>query len=115
MNQISDRNFNADNDLDFIADCRVEMVELLQVSEPDAANEDDLTGGDVYDDGYLAEVSGEEAIGGSAPTPDQSNVDENAHAVGLELSDSETMRVMRKLEERDAHRWELDPDSSEKD
>ncbi|MBD2576925.1 hypothetical protein H6G50_04420 [Oscillatoria sp. FACHB-1406] len=89
------------------------MVELLGVSEAALGNEDDLTGGDIDDNSYLAEVSGEEAIGGSAPTPDQSNVDENAHAVGVELSDSETIRMRDKLEARDEHRWELDPDSSE--
>lgn len=72
-----------------------------------------LTGGDIdanYDD---AATVGEEAVGGTVPTPDQDNVDEVAAASGLELDDRTDVRMAAILEERDDRRWELDPKSSE--
>ncbi len=60
-----------------------------------------------------ADAIGEEAVGGTAPTPDQDVVDEVAAAVGLELDDRTDVRISDILEERDDHRWELDPKSSE--
>jgi hypothetical protein len=56
--------------------------------------------------------SGEETVGGSHPTPDQDNVDEVGEATGLTFQDSEQLRG-EKVYDRDTHRWELDPASSE--
>lgn len=56
--------------------------------------------------------SGEETVGGSNPTPDQDNVDELGEATGLTFEDSEQLRG-EKVYDRDTHRWELDPASSE--
>jgi hypothetical protein len=56
---------------------------------------------------------GEEAPGGGQPTPDQDIVDEIGEAVGLEYQDNEPLHTTEKVEERDRHRWELDPASSE--
>jgi hypothetical protein len=56
--------------------------------------------------------SGEEAVGGSSPTPDQDNVDEVGEAAGLTFQDSEQIRG-EKISKRDTHRWELNPASSE--
>ncbi|MEO8890401.1 MAG: DUF6335 family protein, partial [Coleofasciculaceae cyanobacterium] len=42
--------------------------------EEDAENMEisgDVSGGDIYVDQYQAEVAGEEAVGGTTPTPDQ--------------------------------------------
>lgn len=57
--------------------------------------------------------TGEETPGGSAPTPDQDVVEELGEAVGLTYEDNEPLDTEEKLAERDRHRWELDPASSE--
>src|SRR5690349_14843587 len=72
-----------------------------------------LAGGDVDADAQSAYFVGDEAPGGDNPTPDQDVVEEIGAAVGLEYQDVEELGGERKLEERDRHRWELDPASSE--
>ncbi len=52
---------------------------------------------------------GDEAVGGTAPTPDQNVIDELGAAVGLEMNDKTFLRTNDILEERDDARWELDP------
>ena len=56
--------------------------------------------------------TGEEAVGGSSPTPDQDNVDDIGEAAGLTIQDTEDIRG-EKISDRDTHRWELNPASSE--
>lgn len=73
----------------------------------------ELSGGDVDARWDQAESSGEETVGGSVATPDQDIVDEIGKAVGVTYEDGEPLRVGRKEEERDEHRWELDPASAE--
>jgi hypothetical protein len=73
----------------------------------------ELTGGDVDADWERAYSSGDEAPGGDNLTPDQDVVDEIGHAVGVDYAEDEELDTEGKLEERDAHRWELDPESSE--
>ncbi|MEW6268584.1 MAG: DUF6335 family protein [Thermodesulfobacteriota bacterium] len=71
-----------------------------------------LAGGDV--DAAEAEAgSGEEAVGGSTPTPDQDNVDELGRALGVTYEDDEPLRGEEKISKRDDDRWELDPASAE--
>jgi len=72
----------------------------LNAGDPDA---------DVQDSNFV----GEESPGGGNPTPDQDLVDEIGQAVGLEYQDNEPLHTTDKVEERDRHRWELDPASSE--
>ncbi|MBE9167103.1 hypothetical protein IQ238_05985 [Pleurocapsales cyanobacterium LEGE 06147] len=72
-----------------------------------------VTGGDLDDDSYQAEVVGEEAVGGQNPTPDQSITEELLQAMGIDSVDGELLRAVEKLERRDRQRWELDPESSE--
>ncbi|MCU0567584.1 MAG: DUF6335 family protein [Oculatellaceae cyanobacterium Prado106] len=72
-----------------------------------------LTGGDRDADPYLAQVVGEEAIGGSTPMPDQNVVEDLARSVGIEMLDQEILHTHEILEYRDSHRWELNPQSSE--
>jgi hypothetical protein len=73
----------------------------------------DLSAGDPDVDVEDANFVGEEAVGGGNPTPDQDRVDEIGQAVGLEYADNEELHTTEKVEERDRHRWELDPASSE--
>jgi hypothetical protein len=72
-----------------------------------------LTGGDVDAYWQNADAAGDEAVGGSSPTPDQSVTEENAAAVGIEIDDVTFLRTNEMLEQRDDQRWELDPTSSE--
>ena len=72
-----------------------------------------LTGGDVDADWESAYSVGDEAPGGDNPTPDQDIVDDIGRAVGVEYQDNEELKGAKKVEERDKHRWELDPASSE--
>ena len=72
-----------------------------------------LTGGDLDADAENAYFSGEEAPGGDNPTPDQDIVDDIGKAIGVEYQDNEELRTTDKVTERDRHRWELDPASSE--
>jgi hypothetical protein len=60
-----------------------------------------------------ADDAGEEAVGGTAPTPGQDVVEELGEAVGLTYEDNEPLDTTKKVAERDRHRWELDPASSE--
>lgn len=87
---------------------------LAPVSRPSEETMPDatLSGGDV-DAARSGMDTGEEAVGGSTPTPDQDVVDELGEAVGVTYQDAEPLRVDDKLAERDARRWELHPASSE--
>lgn len=72
-----------------------------------------LTGGDVDADWEDAYSIGDEAPGGDNPTPDQDRVDDIGKALGVEYQDNEELKASDKIAERDRHRWELDPASSE--
>jgi hypothetical protein len=56
---------------------------------------------------------GDETPGGDNPTPDQSVVDDIGVAVGNQYQDNEELEGADKIQERDRHRWEFDPASSE--
>lgn len=58
-----------------------------------------------------AKVVGEEAIGGTTPTPDQSNVDDIAAAVGINTKAEHPVKVKHEMDRRDEQRYELDPES----
>jgi len=72
-----------------------------------------ITAGDVDVDLENAYFSGDETPGGDNPTPDQDIVDDIGKALGVEYQDNEELRASDKVIERDKHRWELDPASSE--
>jgi len=71
-----------------------------------------LSGGDLDADWEHSD-SGEETVGGSAPTPGQDVVEQLGEAVGITYEDNEPLHTTEKIDERDRHRWELDPASSE--
>jgi hypothetical protein len=72
-----------------------------------------ITGGDVDANVETAYFSGDEAPGGDNPTPDQDIVDDIGRALGVQYQDNEELQSGDKVAERDRHRWELDPASSE--
>lgn len=78
-----------------------------------AVGDASLSAGDIDARWDQAEAAGEETVGGSAPTPDQDMVDEIGIAAGITYQEGEPLRVGEKEEERDRHRWELDPASAE--
>jgi hypothetical protein len=55
--------------------------------------------------------SGSESVGGDNPTPDQSMVEENANAVGVNFEDNEELDFLDKIERRDRDRYELNESS----
>jgi hypothetical protein len=77
-------------------------------SPADAGGDPDATWEDVND-------SGEESVSGDNPTPDQSDVEENAHAIGVNFEDNEELDVLDKIERRDRDRFELDERSKADD
>jgi hypothetical protein len=89
---------------------RAEMAEAL---EDHRTMTPAITGGDVDADVENAYFSGDEAPGGDNPTPDQDIVDDIGKSLGVEYQDNEELRASDKVVERDRHRWELDPASSE--
>lgn len=72
-----------------------------------------LAGGDVDASWEMAESQGDDLVAGSMTTPDQNDTEENAAAMGISYAADETLKVGEKERERDKHRWELDPASSE--
>jgi Family of unknown function (DUF6335) len=72
-----------------------------------------LTAGDVDADWEDAYAVGDEAPGGDNPTPDQDRVDDIGRALGVQYQDNEELKGSDKIAERDKHRWELDPASSD--
>ena len=77
-------------------------------SPRDAGGDPDATWEDVND-------SGTESVSGDNPTPDQSNVEENANAVGVNFEDNEELEFTEKINRRDRDRFELDQRSKTDD
>ncbi|HEV7731819.1 MAG TPA: DUF6335 family protein [Candidatus Binatia bacterium] len=99
------------DDLEIAADTSIlEDDSNVQLST-DAAHTPVLTGGDI-DAAWDKSDSGEEAVGGSNPTPDQDMVDELGEAVGVTYPDEHPL-ALDKVDARDEERWELDPASAE--
>jgi hypothetical protein len=116
------------NDPDFVPDPEIEEFMEEEIArapkDPDqlaqrlrnntAASPADA-GGDLDASWENAEGSGEESVSGDHALPDQSDVEENAHAVGVNFEDNEELDVLEKIERRDRQRFELDPRSKTED
>jgi len=68
-------------------------------------------GGDLDANWEDVNESGSETVGGDNPTPDQSLVEENAHALGVNYEDNEELEFIEKIEKRDRNRYELEEGS----
>jgi hypothetical protein len=102
--------------LDFDRDAsaaRTGRAEMREARHEHTETSPVLTGGDVDADWKDAYAVGDEAPGGDNPTPDQDRVDDIGKALGVEYQDNEELRASDKIADRDKHRWELDPASSE--
>jgi hypothetical protein len=87
---------------------------LLEKLRQHHAKSPRLSGGDL-DAAWEDANAGEETVGGTAPTPDQDDVDEIGAAFGLSYEDDEPLHTGDKIAARDRHRWELDPASAEEE
>jgi hypothetical protein len=92
---------------------RTGRAELAESRQEHRGMSPAITGGDVDVDLENAYFTGDEAPGGDNPTPDQEVVDDIGKALGVEYQDDEELKASDKVTERDRHRWELDPASSE--
>lgn len=73
-----------------------------------------LSGGDVDADWQRAMSDGEEAVGGSVPTPDQDVVDEIGRALGVEQpAAGEVYTSAEILRQRDRDYWRLEREAAE--
>lgn len=69
------------------------------------------SGGDIDANWEDVDDSGAETVFGHNPTPDQSDVEENAHAMGIDYEDNEPLDLLEKIEKRDRDRYELNENS----
>ncbi len=65
------------------------------------------SGGDIDADWEEVNSTGAESVFGHNPTPDQSDVEDNAHAMGINFEDNETLDFEKKIGKRDSNRFEL--------
>lgn len=72
-----------------------------------------LSGGDIDARWEDAESGGDETVAGSTATPGQNDVEAIGRALGVAYADGEPLKAGEKEADRDRHRWELDPASSE--
>ena len=72
-----------------------------------------ITGGDVDADWEEAQFGQGETALSDSPLPGQSAAEDAGRAIGVTYEDNEVLRAGEKERERDKHRWELDPASSE--
>ena len=73
------------------------------------------SGGDIDASWEDVNESGSETVGGDNPTPDQSDVEENAHAIGINFEDNQQLDFDKQIEKRDSERFELDERSKATD
>ena len=85
--------------------------ELLQRLREHNSTSPADSGGDIDAEWEGANDDGAEAFGGHNPTPDQSDVEENAHAYGIDFQDNEPLDILEKMQKRDRNRFELDENS----
>ena len=85
-----------------------ELAERLR--QHHAASPED-SGGDIDAEWEDVNDSGAESVGGHNPTPDQSDVEANAHAMGIDFQDNQPIDIWKKINDRDRDRFELDENS----
>jgi hypothetical protein len=101
-----DQEINAERE-DEIAHVPMAPQELLERLHEHHSSSPEDSGGDIDATWEDVNDSGSEAVFGHNPTPDQSNVEENAHAMGIDYEDNEPLDIIGKIEKRDRDRYEL--------
>ena len=72
-----------------------------------------LTGGDIDARWQDAYAIGDETPGGDNPTPGQDRVDQIGRSLGVTYQDTQELKGGDEITDRDRHRWEYDPASSD--
>ena len=75
----------------------------------------EVTGDDVDARFEEAQDDGSETFAGHNPTPDQSDVEGNAQAMGFQFQDDQEIDLLDKMQRRDQDRFELDESSKDGD
>jgi len=96
-----------------IPDISAGSQQLAERLQNNRGTDPTLSGGDIDARWEDAESGGDETVGGSTATPGRNDLDKIGEAVGVTYADGEVLKVGEKEEDRDKHRWELDPASSE--
>jgi hypothetical protein len=114
-NERKDRNRNGLDDRiePPIPDVSAGSKKLAERLRDDSLADLQVTGGDVDAQFESAQFSGDESAVSSMPTPENNQVEEIGAAMGINYADGEELKAGEKERERDQHRWELDPASSE--
>ncbi len=94
-------------------DVRTGSDELQERLQENTHSDPGLSGGDLDARWEMSESAGDESAAGSVSTPDQDNVGEIGHAIGIDYNDDETLKFGEKERSRDKKRFELDPASSD--
>ncbi len=89
--------------------------ELAERLDENHASSPADSGGDIDAQWEEVNTSGSESVFGHNPTPDQSDVEANAHAMGINFEDNEPLDFVKKVEKRDDDRFELDERSKSTD
>jgi hypothetical protein len=92
---------------------RTGRAEIAESMEKHRGMSPAIAAGDADVDVEDAYFTGDEAPGGDNTTPDQDIVDDIGKALGVQYDDNEELKSSDKIVERDRHRWEMDPASSE--
>lgn len=101
--------------IDEISDVPQAPNELAERLDENHASSPADSGGDIDAQWEEVNTSGSESVFGHNPTPDQSDVEKNAHAMGINFEDNEPLDFVKKVEKRDDDRFELDEGSKSKD
>ena len=96
-----------------VPDVAAGSAKLAERLRENTATDPSLSAGDIDAGWDMAESQGEEAVSGSMPTPGQNDVEEMGRALGVTYADNEELKAGEKERNRDEHRWELDPASSD--
>ncbi len=96
-----------------VPDVSAGSAKLAERLRENTATDPSLSAGDIDARWDMAESQGDEAVAGSMPTPGQANTQEMGEALGVTYADNEELKAGEKERERDKHRWELDPASSD--
>jgi Family of unknown function (DUF6335) len=114
-NERKDRNRNGLDDRiePPIPDVSAGSRKLAERLRDDGLADPTVTAGDLDAQWASAQFSGDESAVSSMPTPEQNVVEEIGAAMGVSYADGEELKAGEKERDRDRHRWELDPASSD--
>lgn len=114
-NERNDRNRNGIDDAiePPMPDVAAGSAKLAHRLQNDSLADPKITAGDVDAQWEGAQFSGDESAVSSMSSPENNVVDDIGTAMGVTYQDNEELKVGEKERERDKHRWELDPASSD--